>query len=141
MLFRFCLCMMLAVLQGCSGGGANADPEFAKTAFQSLARGDSSAEEVIDWETFQSMGQNVGMIYIAMPNDTEKANFRKSFIAQFSSSFQSTGASADGLKNWRVQSKDSARTIIAADTPNNTTLLITVSKRDGKQKISALNTG
>ena len=127
-----------AILQGCSNWSADEDLRFAKTAFQSLAGGYSSAEKAIDWDTFKSMGNNVFEDYTALPNDLEKESFRKTFIMAFSSSFQSSGGSPDTLKNWRILNKDSSSTVVAADVPNNRTILITVIHRDGKQKISGL---
>jgi hypothetical protein len=121
-----------------ANGSTKTDLEFAQTAFQSLARGDFAAAEVIDWEAFQAMGINVGALYLSMPDDTQKADFRKAFIAQCSLAFQGTGASADSLKNWQVQYQDSARTIVAADTLVKKVLLITISHKDEKQKISGI---
>lgn len=135
----FIALFLLVALQGCSDGPPNADIQFAERGFQALARGDSITEEMIDWERFQVIGDNVGIVYVMMPNEAAKASFRKSFLAQFSASFQNSGASADSLKNWRVKGQDSARTVIAADTQDNRVLLVTVSKRDGKQKLAALS--
>jgi len=134
-----CLCLLIFVLLGCSTEKHKEDVEFAKTAVTTLHRGDSAVESLIDWEAFQMYGENVGMLYLMMPDEKEKSDFRRSFVAQFSTSFQSTGASADRIfTNWRIQDQDSARTIVAADRPDNTTLLVFVSKRDGKQRISGL---
>ncbi len=113
---------------------------FAQRAFGALARGDSAAEADLDWETLQTMTMNAGAAYNMLPNEIEKAGFRRSFIAQFSASFQRSGASADALSNWRLQGQDSARAVIAADSPTGATLLVTVSKRDDKPRISAFTT-
>ena len=129
---------MLAFLQGCSSWWTDSDLWFAETAFHLLAGGDSSAEQVIDWETFKSMGENIFKDYTALTNDMEKEGFRKSFIMSFSSSFHSSGGSVDNLKNWRILEEDSTRTLVAADIPNNRSILITVINRDGEQKISSL---
>jgi hypothetical protein len=133
------ICLMLFYLQGCSSWSTDSDLRFANTAFQSLAGGYSSAEQVIDWETFKSMGENIFKDYAALTNDMDKEGFRKSFIKSFSSSFQSSGGSADNLKNWRILEKDSTKTLVAADIPNNRSILITVINRAGKQKISSLD--
>lgn len=109
------ICLMLAFLQGCSSWSTDSDSDlrFAKTAFQSLAGGYSSAEQVIDWETFKSMGENIFKDYAALTNDMNKEGFRKSFIKSFSSSFQSSGGSADNMKNWRILEKDSTKTLVS----------------------------
>ncbi len=130
--------LMLALLQGCSSWGTDPDLRFAKTAFQALAWGYNSAEKVIDWETFKSMGENISKDYIALPNDVEKQTFRKSFITAFCSSFKSSGGSPEAMKNWRILDKNSTGTTVAADVPNNRTILITILKRDGEKKICAI---
>jgi hypothetical protein len=127
-----------ALLQGCSNWGTDADLRFAKTAFQSLANGYASAEKVIDWETFASMGETIAKDYGALPNDTEKEAFRKSFIMSFSTSFQSSGGSVDSMKNWRILDRDKTKTIVAADIPNNRMIVVTIIKRNGENKISVL---
>ena len=134
-----CWCVIVLSLPGCGGKAVSNDVEFAKSAIGLLAKGDLSVEEMIDWNNFQAMGFNVGTSYSAMPNDTAKASFRKSFISSFSASFQKTGATAESLSNWRVLSQDSSKTIVVADTIKKTTFSFTVVKRDGKQKISAMN--
>ena len=83
--------------------------------------------------------KNIFKDYAALTNDMDKEGFRKSFIKSFSSSFQSSGGNADNLKNWRILEEDSTKTIVAADIPNNRSILITVINRDGKQKISSLD--
>lgn len=137
----FCLCVMMGALQGCGPGGATrgTDLDFAKTTLGLLANGDTAAEGMLDWENFQSMGMNVGSIYISMSGDTQKAAFRKSFIKSFSTSFKGTGAKVESLANWRVQEEDAGKTIVAADTLKNGSILLTVSKIGGAQKVSALN--
>lgn len=146
----FCLCL-LAVLSSCSHSGSagssstsgvvKTDVDFAKDVFTSLANGDTAVENLIDWETFTSLGINVASQYNAQPNEAAKGGFRTGFITSFSKSFQATGARAESLTNWRVQSQDATKTVVAADTPKGAVLLITVGKRDGQQKVTELETG
>ncbi|MBW3636362.1 MAG: hypothetical protein KY445_07845 [Armatimonadetes bacterium] len=133
-LFTALICFSLA---GCSRDPSGADLQFAQDSFPVLARGDAKAEELIDFETLRMAGMDVGAVYAAMPNDKEKADFRRSFVVGFASSFQGTGASADSFKNWRVQNSDSARTVVATDGPKGV-ITITVSRRDDRQRISGL---
>lgn len=149
--FACWMLLMLFALHGCSRGVSNgglnggasqgSDLEWAQTAFKAMANGDASAEQHIDWDRFQSVGVNVGTQYAALPDETQKAAFRKSFLASFSSSFRATGASADSLSNWRVQSQDASQTIVAADTLKKTVFLITISHPGGTRKVTALDFG
>lgn len=129
--------LLCPVLAGCSKDAPNGDLQFAQNAFPALAKGDANAESMIDFDNLRMAGMDVGKIYAGMPNETEKSAFRRSFITGFSSSFQGTGASADSFKNWRVQSADAAKTIVAVDGPKGG-ITLTVSHRDNQQRISGL---
>lgn len=169
-LVPLCICLMLVFIPGCSnnsgatGTGAPvgkpqvtgkptaigkpkatvSDLDFARTAFKALAHGDTAARNLVDWDNFQAMGQNMGAVYKSLPDDKQRAAFRSSLVTSFSASFKKSGASAETLSNWRVKSAGkgaTADTVIAADSPNKATLLLTVSKRNGSQKLAALNLG
>lgn len=138
---------LVAGLTGCSQSGSHSpvasgppqtDLEFAKSAFTLLANGDTAAEDMLDWENFTSMGMSVGAQYKGMASDVAKTGFRKGFVSSFSKSFQSSGARAESLTNWRVKSQDANSTVVAADSPKPATLLITVSRPGGQQKLSGL---
>jgi hypothetical protein len=117
------------------------DLNFARTAFLALVRGDNSAEDFIDWETFRVSDQNVGVMYLALPNDTERAGFRHGYLTQFSASFlRAAGTSSvDNFDNWRIASSDSVRYIVAVDAASGRTISITVSLRNGQRRIAALD--
>ncbi|MBK1817579.1 hypothetical protein JIN84_18315 [Luteolibacter yonseiensis] len=114
------------------------DVTFARSAFESLARGDASVAEKIDWPVFTSIGENVGASYIALPSAIEKEKLVNAFITQFATSFRENGGSIDAFTNWRVTAHDSAHTEVAADSSSGI-LSITVSERDGVEKVSSLN--
>lgn len=113
------------------------DLTFAKSTFESLARGDSATIEKIDWATLQSLGQNVGASYVQIPSETEKINFQKAFVTQFSASFREAGGSPDQFENWRVSHHDDLKTEVAADSAGGT-VTITVTERDGRERVSGL---
>ena len=115
-----------------------ADMSFAKDTFESLARGDSSVIDKIDWATLTSMGQNVGAAYSQLPSETEKRNFESSFITQFATSFRESGGSPDKFENWRVSHHDDLKTEVAADSGGGT-VTITVTERDDKERVSGLD--
>lgn len=129
--------IILATLQGCSSDGVNADVRFAKTLLFSMVNG-SAAESAIDWETFRTDELDIGALYKALPNDTEKATFRKEFLAGFARSTPKLKANPGGISNWRVKSETPSETIVAADMNDGVVMLLTVSKRDGKQQLSAM---
>ncbi|QJE97514.1 hypothetical protein [Luteolibacter luteus] len=120
-----------------NAAAGKADMSFAKNAFESLAKGDSTVKEKIDWDTLNSMGQNVGAAYVQLPSETEKVNFQNAFVTQFSSSFRESGGSPDKFENWRVSYHDDLKTEVAADSGGGT-VTITVTERDGKERVSGL---
>lgn len=129
--------IMLATLQGCSSESNNADVRFAKVTFFAMVNG-TAAETALDWETFRAPNGDMGAIYRALPNDAERAEFRKSFLVGFSASTPNIKANPGGITHWGVNSENSSETIVAADMQDGATLLLTVSKRDGTQKISSM---
>lgn len=129
--------LMLASLQGCSVESDNADVRFAKTTFFAMVNG-TAPETAIDWEAFQAMGDDLRPKYRALASEAEKAAARKSFLLGFSASTPNIRANPGGITNWRVNSETPSEIVVAADMQRGAVLLITVSKRDGIQKISSL---
>jgi hypothetical protein len=121
----------------CEKVESKADMSVAKNTFEALARGDSKARSGIDWSTLQAMGQNVGAAYVLIPSETEKANFEQAFVTQFATSFREAGGTPDQFSNWRVSHHDDLKTEVAADS-NGGTVTITVTERDGKERVSGL---
>jgi len=129
--------IMLATLPGCSSESDNADVRFAKTLLFSMVNG-TAAESAIDWEAFHTDEEDVGAAYKALPNEVEKASFRKSFLLGFAASTPNLKLNPEGVTRWRVQSATPSETIVAANTQKGVVMLLTVSKRDGNQKLSGL---
>lgn len=131
------LSLLVLLLPGCEKMEAKGDVTFAKSAFEALVRGDSEVAGKIDWDTLNSLGLPVGQQYVSFENEADRTNFRKGFITQFSASFRESGGSMDSFSNWRVVSHDDAHTEVAADSANGT-LKLTVSERDGVERLSAI---
>jgi hypothetical protein len=112
------------------------DVDFAREAIVLLAKGDPRVEEMIDWETFKTFGNDVGSAYSYMPGETAKAAFRKSFIASYSKPFVNSGETMEGLRNWEVESKDTTKAIVTASHSPGKTLVFTILLKDGRQKLS-----
>lgn len=116
------------------------DVGFAKSTFESLARGDSSVAGKIDWPVFVATGVNHGAAYVALNTPADKDKFVAQFITQFSSAFRESGGSVDNFTNWRVVAHDSQRTEVAADSAaSGKTMTIIVSVRDGVERVSSIN--
>lgn len=115
------------------------DTDFAREAIVLLVKGDPRVEEMIDWETFKTFGDDVGSKYWYMPGESAKAAFRQSFIGGYSAAFRDRGETMEGLSNWRVQSKEELRTVVTADYSPNMTLVFTILLKDGRQKLSEVN--
>lgn len=114
------------------------DVTFAKSTFESLARGDSAVSTKIDWPVFTSLGNNVGASYVALTSGVEQEKFITGFITQFSTSFRESGGSVEAFTNWRVTLHDELKTEVAADSANGV-LTILVSERDGVERVSSIN--
>jgi len=132
----FAILMPLAFTQ-CEKAESKVDMSFAKNTFEALARGEAKARESIDWQTLQAMGQNVGAEYVKLPSETDRVNFQQAFVSQFASSFRQAGGTPDQFANWRVSYHDDLKTEVAADS-NGGTVTITVTERDGKERVSGL---
>lgn len=121
------------------------DIHFAETSFLYLLANSPDAEKNIDWEEFRIGDKDIGMTYKQLPNEIEKANFRKSFISELSSSSGGRrlkeSVLSDELKNWRIYKKEFNRTIVAVDGPTGNRLLFTISTKDNISKISAIDFG
>ncbi|MEO5916654.1 MAG: hypothetical protein ABIS50_20675 [Luteolibacter sp.] len=114
------------------------DVTFAKSTFESLARGDSTVASKIDWPVFTSLGENMGATYVALTTGAEKEKFISAFITQFAVSFRENGGSVDAFTSWRVTAHDSTRTEVAADSSSGV-LTIIVAERDGLEKVSSIS--
>lgn len=136
-----CACLLSIALPACDGGRSNmetaGDTRFARVTLEALARGESKVAEDIDWPVLTAMDHNVGAAYVALATPEEKARFIEGFITQFATSFRETGGSVESISGWRVAFHDSQRTEVEADAPSGT-LRITVSGRNGKERVSSI---
>jgi hypothetical protein len=132
---------------GCKGkkpvrtGPPKTDVEFARDVFQRMSQGDISAGELIDFDHLSIAGIDISGQYRNLTTDSSRENFRSSFIKGYSNSFKSSGGNIDALTNWREQSKDAGKTVVAADSPKKKMILITVTRIDGEQYVSAIDLG
>ncbi len=129
---------------GCSSG-PDQHLRLAKSTIENLIRGESKAEEMIDWEMFYVNDDYLGGQYTKLADEKQKSAFRRQCITSFSAGALKGGRGADatwaGLENWRVISHDSSRTVVAFELPNKNSVSLTISKRDGKSRLSVLAMG
>lgn len=118
---------------------AKPDVDFAREAVEGLLAGDAAVVEDFDWENLKVPGAaDAGEAYREMPDDENREEFQQGFVEKFSESFKQSGASVNDLKNWREQSKEGERTVIAVDTTTGKTMHVFVVRRDGRQLVSEL---
>lgn len=132
------LCFLTNCDRNAPPASVKKDVKFAKETFESLARGDSSVAERIDWAVFTSLGEDFGVSYNALTSGVEKERFVTNFITQFATNFRQSGGSVDNYSNWRVVSHDSIKTEVAADSAKGV-LSIIVSERDDVERVSSMN--
>jgi len=131
------LLVLISLLTAACNRSGQADVSFAQKTFESLARGEETVAADIDWKTLQSMGIDVGVAYVVLLSDEERARFLEGFITQFASSFQSSGGKVENFTNWRATSHDDTATVVKADSPSGT-LTLTVTHRNEKPQISSI---
>jgi len=117
----------------------NQDINFSRRTFTGLIKGNSSVQRLIDWPGFKAVGVDVGRAYSTLPNDKERADYRRAFIEKFSSGFRQTGADSKSFTNWRIYDNKGEFTVVAADykEKDNRTILFALSK-GGRKKLAAI---
>jgi len=111
------------------------DLAFGRRALSGLAKGEVVIGNAIDWPHFKAAGVDIGAGYTKLPNDIEKAYYRKAFILNFALSFQGAGGRLSNFSNWHVQNRDSQKAVVAADSLGNKTILFTIVRINGKRKV------
>ncbi len=114
------------------------DAVFAREAVEGLLGGDAGVADAFDWENLIVPGADAGEAYSEMPDDENRAEFRKGFIEKFSASFKQSGASVADLKNWREEARAGEETVVAVDTTTGKTMRVFVVRRDGRQLVTEL---
>ena len=115
----------------------NQEVNFSRRAFTGLVQGGVSAQRMIDWPNFKALEADIGKSYLQLPDDKQRALYRKNFIKNFSLGFKQSEAKPDAFTNWRIYDSDSEKVVVAADYPQKKkTLLFTLSKLSGKRLVS-----
>ena len=111
---------------------------FCREVLRNLVNDRQSAQRQIDWEHLQAVGVDVGKTYTGLPDDQARAQYRKAFIDNFAMGFRRVEGNLSAFRNWRVQTRDGNRIVVAADyEAKHKTLLFSLPAVGGK-KIEAI---
>lgn len=124
-------------IAGCIG--AETDTQLARRVFNGLCNGRQGVQDLIDWETFKASGVDVGQAYSNIVAEKERADYRKVFFYNLSYTFKASGGKTSAFTNWRVKSREGNNTIVAADTAMGKVILLTLSVKKGKRKLTAID--
>jgi len=113
------------------------DVQFTRRIFNGLCSGNIGVANSIDWTTLVAMDVDVGKAYTVL-SQQNKADYKKAFFYNFSFAFRASGGKASAFFNWRVNSKDADKTIIACDTASKV-ILFSITTKGGKRKLTAIN--
>ena len=91
------------------------DVAFCREVFRGLVEGKPSVQRRIDWEHLSALNVNVGATYTRLPNDQERADYRRTFIEHFSKGFRQVGGTTAGFRHWRVLARKDQKVVVAAD--------------------------
>lgn len=104
------------------------DAAVARRALETLAAGKPSAQRMIAWDRFRALGVDVGAAVSGLPDERERAQYKRQFIEQFSRAFRQTGGHPRQFIRWRIRERLPGQTVVAADDPaRRQTLLLTQS--------------
>lgn len=115
------------------------DLQLSRKIFNGLCSGNQRVQDSIDWESLQAMEVDVGKAYSSIISQKDRRDYKKMFFYNLSYTFKASGGRISSFTNWRVQNRDSNNTILATDTPSGKVLLLTLSYKTGKRKLTAIN--
>ena len=128
--------MGLLFLSGCTQ--IETDVQFARRVFNGLCTGNQRVQVLIDWQNLKAMEVDVGQAYSSIVAEKDRQDYRKMFVYNLAYTFKASGGKASAFTNWRVQGREGNNTVVAVDTPSGKVLLLALSYKAGKRKLSAL---
>ena len=118
-------------------GREKSTPQLCRQIFMGMVEGRQSVEKFIDWNQLNAFGIDVSAIYPMLPNEKEKADYRREFFSNLSMGFKQLGGRPQAFINWRIFKIEGSKTIVAADyAGENKTVLFTLSKDPDKKLIA-----
>ena len=108
--------------------GAKSDVKFCQHVFRGLVQGQMAVQRHIDWSRLKALEADVSAVYLKIPREQERSQFRAVFIVGFSKGFAQVEGKAHAFQHWRVVERKPERVVVAADyVDKGKTLLFTVS--------------
>lgn len=114
------------------------DVGLSREIFNNLLAGNQFVHKSIDWEHFQAFGFDIGRVYRALPDNKEKADYRKEFIKNLSSNFRKLGGNAGLFTDWRVYIRKGKDTIVAAYYKNKDKTILLILSGYGRKKLTSI---
>jgi hypothetical protein len=111
---------------------------LCQQVFLGLLTGRQSVENFLDWENIKVIGLNVGKLYSSLPDEKQKADYRKAFFKSLSVSFKKAGGRPELYTNWRIKGKNGSETIVAADYIDKAKTLLFTLVQNGRKKITLI---
>lgn len=100
---------------------------FGRRVFEGLVNGQQAIHRAIDWEHLKAFDTDVGATYAKLPNEREKADYRRAFIERCAAGFRQGGGSVRAFTNWRVEERTGEQVVVAADySAKQSTLLLSL---------------
>jgi len=104
------------------------DVRLCRRVLTGLAQGRPSVRHTIAWERLRVFGTPLGEGYRALPNDQERADYQRAFIAKFPEGFRRAGGRVRDFTHWRTLEQGTGPGIVAAEhRPTGRTLRFTLS--------------
>ena len=111
---------------------------FCRETLGNLVNDRQSAQRQIDWEHLQAVGLDVGKTYTQLPDEPARAQYRKAFVDNFAMGFRRVEGNLAAFRNWRVQTRDGSRIVVAAEYEAKHKTLLFSLPAVGDKKIEAI---
>lgn len=86
------------LLAGCA---SQDDAAFARTTMKQLIKGVYFARANIDWPVLKIADRDIGLEYSRYKSDSERTDYERSFISNFSKAYKEAGATASAFFGWQ----------------------------------------
>lgn len=100
---------------------------FVRHVLALLEQGDPMAIDLLAWESLHIAGHDVGLSFRDIG---DQAAFQAEFIAGVAQVFAESNNAVAEIQNWRVQTREPSKIVIAAELPSEVTIVLTVIMHD-----------
>ena len=123
--------VLLFPMQGCDTDKKEY-VKLAQATYDKILKGDQSAAEAISWNEIQVNGEEVGRGYMQLREESEKRQFQKYKLSQWSQQYRAKAWTPERMLNWRVELQGVESGIVAADAPGGK-LVVNIQKKGGRK--------